>query len=133
DNGLLYSGDIFLTGHAGMSWIELALTGTVGGGTVDFFLTDNNGTVWDFLNLAMGSGDTHFGFEAINGQTITNLHFSSDSPPGTISLIKQVRIDPAPGAVPEPATWGLMLLGFGGIGMALRRSRRRSGALMQIA
>jgi hypothetical protein len=36
------------------------------------------------------------------------------------------------GAVPEPATWALMLLGFGGIGMALRRSRR-SGALMQIA
>ena len=32
---------------------------------------------------------------------------------------------PAPqGAVPEPATWAMMLLGFGGIGMALRRSRR---------
>src|SRR5947209_8412733 len=27
--------------------------------------------------------------------------------------------------VPEPATWTLMLLGFGGMGMALRRSRRR--------
>lgn len=35
--------------------------------------------------------------------------------------------------VPEPATWGMMLLGFAGIGMAVRRSRRRSGALMQIA
>ena len=34
-------------------------------------------------------------------------------------------------AVPEPATWGLMLLGFGGIGMALRRRRRP--ALAQIA
>ena len=37
------------------------------------------------------------------------------------------------GPVPEPATWAMMLLGFGGIGMAMRRSRRRSGALMQIA
>jgi PEP-CTERM motif len=37
------------------------------------------------------------------------------------------------GAVPEPGTWALMLLGFGGIGMAMRRSRRRTGALMQIA
>jgi hypothetical protein len=37
------------------------------------------------------------------------------------------------GAVPEPATWALMLLGFAGIGMALRRSRRRSDALMQVA
>ena len=30
-------------------------------------------------------------------------------------------------------TWALMLLGFGGIGMALRRSRRRNPALMQVA
>lgn len=35
--------------------------------------------------------------------------------------------------VPEPATWALMLLGFGGVGMAMRRRRRRGGALMQIA
>lgn len=36
-------------------------------------------------------------------------------------------------AVPEPATWALMLLGFGGIGMAMRRSRRRNGGLLQVA
>ena len=34
-------------------------------------------------------------------------------------------------AVPEPGTWGLMLLGFGGIGMAMRRRRRP--AFAQIA
>ena len=34
-------------------------------------------------------------------------------------------------AVPEPATWAMMLIGFGGIGMALRR--RRQPALAQIA
>jgi hypothetical protein len=34
-------------------------------------------------------------------------------------------------AVPEPATWALMLLGFGGIGIAMRRRRRP--ALAQIA
>lgn len=40
----------------------------------------------------------------------------------------------APIPVPEPATWGLMLLGFGGMGMALRRSRRRGKpTLMQVA
>jgi hypothetical protein len=33
--------------------------------------------------------------------------------------------------VPEPATWALMLLGFGGIGMAMRRRRRP--ALAQLA
>ena len=36
-------------------------------------------------------------------------------------------------AVPEPATWGMMLLGFGAAGFALRRSRRRRGELLQIA
>jgi hypothetical protein len=35
--------------------------------------------------------------------------------------------------VPEPATWGMMLLGFAGIGFAMRRRSRSSGALMQIA
>jgi hypothetical protein len=30
----------------------------------------------------------------------------------------------AAGAVPEPATWSLMLMGFGAIGFSLRRSRR---------
>jgi hypothetical protein len=35
------------------------------------------------------------------------------------------------GAVPEPATWALMLIGFAGIGMTLRR--RRQTALAQIA
>jgi len=33
--------------------------------------------------------------------------------------------------VPEPSTWGMMLLGFAGIGMAMRR--RRSPALAQVA
>jgi hypothetical protein len=37
----------------------------------------------------------------------------------------------ATGAVPEPATWAMMLLGFGAIGVALRR--RRTQALAQIA
>lgn len=30
----------------------------------------------------------------------------------------------APNAVPEPSTWAMMLLGFGGMGVALRRNRK---------
>jgi len=37
------------------------------------------------------------------------------------------------GPVPEPASWALMLVGFAGIGMALRRARRRNPGLLQIA
>ena len=28
------------------------------------------------------------------------------------------------GAVPEPSTWMLMLIGFGGVGLMIRRGRR---------
>jgi hypothetical protein len=29
-------------------------------------------------------------------------------------------------AVPEPAVWAMMLVGFGGLGVSLRSSRRRA-------
>lgn len=38
----------------------------------------------------------------------------------------------ATAAVPEPATWAMMLMGFGAMGFALRRNRRRT-ALLQMA
>lgn len=36
-----------------------------------------------------------------------------------------------PGAIPEPGTWGMMLLGYGAIGLMIRR--RRKQGLLQIA
>jgi hypothetical protein len=38
-----------------------------------------------------------------------------------------------PGSVPEPGTWAMMLLGFGGIGLSMRRRRKSKPALAQIA
>lgn len=40
--------------------------------------------------------------------------------------VRNGNVTPAPGAVPEPATWALMLLGFGAIGSALRRRQSSS-------
>ena len=56
---------------------------------------------------------------AVSGTTGGNSSFR-----GNINL--------ANNAVPEPGTWGLMLLGFAGIGISLRR-RRHSSMIMQIA
>ncbi len=39
-----------------------------------------------------------------------------------------VTITQVAAAVPEPGTWGMMLLGFGATSVALRRSRRRAPA-----
>lgn len=120
----MLAGDIFLTGHAGMDYLEFALTsGAVG--TVDFLLTDNLGGTWAFNNIAIGNGDTHYAFDTLGLQSITNLHWSVDDPPGAITILKQVRLDLAtPGGIPEPATWGLMILGLGAIGGVMRRQRR---------
>jgi hypothetical protein len=136
DTYSILSGDIYLSGGLGMSWIEFGLTsGAVG--TIDFTLTDNLGGTWTFLNQLIGNGDTFYGFEATNGESITNVHYAADAPPGSIDILKQVRIDVGvggtPGAVPEPGTWALMLLGFGAAGVAMRRSRRKSGLISQLA
>jgi hypothetical protein len=48
---------------------------------------------------------------------------------GAGSLGGSITIRPA--AVPEPATWAMMLLGFGAVGFAMRR--RRAPVLAQVA
>ena len=40
--------------------------------------------------------------------------------------LREAEVDLPPGAVPEPTTWALMILGFGAAGAALRAQRRRS-------
>jgi hypothetical protein len=136
----ILSGNIYLTGHAGMQDIEFAFTsGAIG--TVDFILTtlEADGVTTmntAFDNVAIGNGDTFYAFLASNGESITNLFYHIDSPPGSVSLIKQVRIDLAGqfnSGVPEPGTWAMMLLGFGGIGFAMRRGRKQNGRLLQVA
>ena len=54
-----------------------------------------------------------------------------DSQLGTSNVVL-LQNSPVRG-VPEPATWAMMLLGFGGIGFAMRRGRKQNGRLLQIA
>lgn len=111
--------NVFLDGNAGFSWIELSLAGA---GSVDFTLTDTLGNTFDFFNNLLGTGQNKFAFEAVDGQLISNLSFVVNN--GGVETVKQVRIDPAAAVVPEPATWAMMLLGFGAIGFSMRRSKR---------
>jgi hypothetical protein len=121
--------DIFLDPDNVYQWIELSLYGT---GTVTFTLTDSLGNEFTGFVYDLVAGENKIAFEAIDGQSIANLHF--DVTGGGVVDVKQVRIDlGGPGAVPEPGTWGLMLLGFAGAGYALRRRRRQTGELVQLA
>jgi hypothetical protein len=71
----------------------------------------------------------------LNGGTSAFDYITVSVTGTTISEFKQDSINLGSGrpALPEPATWAMMLLGFGGIGMAMRRSKRRSSTLLQVA
>jgi len=99
-------------------------------GTVSFVLTDDQGQTFNFNNLALGTGQNFFGFLGTAGETIANVSFTTTA---GIADVRQIRLDESVASVPEPATWAMMLLGFAGIGMSLRRVRRRSSALSQFA
>lgn len=105
-------------------------------GNVDFDVTITtllNGVLTSstYTGLATFNGQNRFGVVAGANEVITGVTINSTTGFGSF---KQLRIDLANApAVPEPATWAMMLLGFGGIGMTMRRKQRSNGALMQVA
>jgi hypothetical protein len=145
----LLSGDIFLStlasgtgspsdpNNLGMTWIELAFQG-VTADFVSFTLTLAGEDPFLSGPLAIDhnpNGENKWGFLAENGESILNLHYSFSGGGGEADALRQVRITTGPGGVPvpEPATWTMMLLGFGVTGFALRRKLRKGNGLAQLA
>ena len=141
----LLSGDIFLNAalagsgtpgdptNMGMSWIELAFQG-VTADMVTFTLTllGEPDFVQSFAIDHNPNGENKFGFQAINGESILNLHYDfSGGTADEADSLRQVRIIPFGSAIPEPSTWTMLLMGFGAAGYSLRR--RRKLALTQLA
>lgn len=124
--------------------MKFAISLVGGSGTVDVYtllsggattLADNPAN-YTFLGTISPNG-SNINWE-LTGATFNGLmlQVSSNQPGITFGTLKQISYEPfvGIGGVPEPSTWALMLLGFGGIGIALRRGRRRNKpALMQIA
>jgi len=121
----------------------------------DFQFDGDWGALADNTILTLTNGDQlNFG-ETMFGLTIIGAHFGNVSgDAGNVSVFwlfdfgtegaDFVTLDDPTGwsnatlyttgsGVPEPATWAMMLLGFGAAGTAMRRSRRRTTALAQIA
>ena len=65
----------------------------------------------------------------VSGQSLSTFYFAYDDQATNPDrdyddMIIRAVVHPA---VPEPATWAMMLVGFGGMGVALRRRRRQTG------
>jgi hypothetical protein len=91
--------------------------------SVAFTLIDNMGQIFsgtDFTFALDANGQNFFGFQGINGQSIASVSFVAN---GTIDTVQQIRLDAVTSAIPEPAVWAMMLIGFGGIGSAMRRRK----------
>lgn len=92
-----------------------------GTGPTTFTLTTNLGAYVfnDIVDTATGQAPLSFhGFQAGPGEYFTSVAWSSAQATG----VTDVQLGAAAG-VPEPATWALMISGFGLAGASLRRRR----------
>ncbi len=112
---------------AGLSLANATLsTSSLGGNNIDFTSAFLNGIAFTLSP----TGTFEFGsvgpvsLLATNVLTINGLNTSDGAFAGTLTFA-------AVPSVPEPATWGMMLLGFGVMGVSLRRRRRSFPALAQ--
>ena len=136
------------------AYIGLGSAGTVAGysglagpasfGTGSSFISSNafsgtsfaiNGSAFGppyvFVPVGYVSGSAISGTATFLGQTFASLGLTAGRY-GYTSRADSVTVNIG-GAVPEPSTWAMMLLGIGGIGMVMRRSRKPAAATLQIA
>jgi len=86
--------------------------------------------------LISGNGQNFRGLYGDAGEQISSITWGGYEASGDgIDSIRQVRLGiGGPGAVPEPATWAMLLFGFGAVGATLRsRKSSNTGRRLRIA
>ena len=93
------------------------------------FTRDDNNLVITFISdpARFLTGNPSLGSAVETGQAQTILSFPGSETLRALTVTASSDVD----AVPEPATWALMLVGFFGVGVAMRR--RREQGLLQVA
>lgn len=98
------------------------------GSTVDVRAFDAFGALTGSTTLTMLSG---YNIYSLNGLgTFKGLTFFNNNDPSGVRF-QNMSYNSVAGAVPEPGTWAMMLLGFGAIGLTVRR--RRAPASLPLA
>lgn len=103
---------------------NLTFSGT---GAVDVVLGTNLGS-YTFSNVSAPYQAFAFqGFKADAGEYFTNFSINALNGSGNLVMTTDYKLGTAgPGAVPEPATWAMMIGGFGMVGGTMRYRRRKT-------
>ena len=123
-----------LANDATFNNVEFAVQGG-NASTVTITAIDNAGDIFSFANLAVPNGNAFFNLVGIDGQSIKSVNVDFNGSAGIIDA-SQFRLDeitPVTTAVPEPATWAMLLFGFGAIGSMLRRRKTLDTKRLRLA
>ncbi len=124
----LYGDTVELFGPQGGGNSTLDISGLALQATSTALLFDFNGALGSFLRIRSTSGtslycaETSGCFEDQRGESIAVNGSSEREGRAGVQEIAHVQ---AP-AVPEPATWAMMIAGFGAVGSAMRRAKRQA-------
>lgn len=136
---LLGDASALLSGN-GFSFTQLLASGPIAAGTIGGHATK---ALAPISGSNSGSDTLLTGFAPFIGTGLVDFTFSStknftiNPGAGTLSLLAQIGggatltynyslpvvVPNDPGSVPEPSSWALMLVGFGGMGAMMRRRR----------
>lgn len=89
------------------------------------FRADFGGSTLFNDRIRFGQGYTSYVYDVIASAASTELRFRTRHDP-SYYLLDNVRVVGLAGGIPEPATWVMLIAGFGMIGLAARR-RRQAG------
>lgn len=91
-------------------------------GPVSIFAYDQFGDGFGGVFALNEVGSNWFNVVATNNQIIRSIVLMSTAPLIDVANVRLGGIDA--GLVPEPATWAMMIAGFGGVGASMRARRR---------